>query len=1061
MAASARSYYVRGHMRTLHRVGAYAGTAIAFGLASWFSIKFGSGGLWHGLEPASIAVAATKQPKGPYDLTKLTAVNETLKTIREKYVDPTRVRPREMLLSALNRVQQDVAQVIVLHDEGSPEVTIRVETAEKKLRVDNVQGPWDVAAKLREAFAFLQENLKGTELDLREIEYAACNGMLHTLDPHSVFLSPEAYRDMNQSTSGKFGGLGIVISLRDQMLTVMNPMPGTPAGKAGLKRYDRIVKINSESTLNMPLDDAVRRLRGDPNTKVTIWVRRAGEGGWAGDKKFEITRQVISVRSVDPARLLDGGVGYIRLKQFQSKSVHEIEAALADFKTKEPNLKGLVLDLRGNPGGLLDQAVKIADLFLKQGVIVATVGASEGREEKAAKGPGTEPDYPIVVLVSGNSASASEIVAGALKNLDRALIVGQTTFGKGSVQLVFNDITPERAALKLTIAQYLTPGDESIQSVGIAPDIELDPVTVDDKEMDLYSRGKFIRERDLSSHLSNARAREGQKPAETIRYHFPESERAAFRERGGELDDAFEADFSIRLARELALKMPPGRGRKEQLRAVHDFLVGVQKDELSKAAADLAKMGVDWSEPPAGADLGPTPKDYEVKIETDRPGNEVRAGEAMKLSVTVKNNGKDPVYQLRAQTHADSGYYDGKELVFGKVLPGQSKTASVPVGFCDVEGRKPGSTAPTPKDAPRVCRIPKDSVSRQDGVRVKFDSAGDHAPAEIEVRPTIRALDRPVFAYTYELVDNRGSSNGDGRVQKGEGLTLYLTVKNVGKGRSYETQANLRNLSGDGVLLGEGRFDISNMQPGDTRRVAFSFDVLPTIEDAEVKVELSVGDRDLREVATEKLRLPIESPAPLAALSGGAKARDKGAALVESPSTAARPFGRLAAGAVAKVLGRSGEFVKVEVGKARFAFVRESELEVGGAAPAEAPEFEPLLHRSPPLVEVAPAALATRDGKIKILGVATDNDRILDAYMFVNARKVFYRSNKGGADPLRLPIDVEVPLRPGTNYLRFVARETPETVTQRVFVVRRDGANGELLATPKTEEALFDDLSNE
>ena len=429
--------------------------------------------------------------------------------------------------------------------------------------------------------------------------------------------------------------------------------------------------------------------------------------------------------------------------------------------------------------------------------------------------------------------------------------------------------------------------------------------------------------------------------------------------------------------------------------------------------------------------------------------------------VTVKNNGKDPVYQLRAQTQADSGYYDGKELVFGKILPGQSKTASIPVGFCDVEGRKVGSSAPTPKDAPRVCRIPKDAVSRQDGVRVKFESAGDHAPSEVEIRPTVRALDRPVFAYAYEVVDNRGSANGDGRIQKGEGMTLYLTVKNVGKGRSYETQANLRNLSGDGILLGEGRFDVSNMQPGDTKKVAFTFDVLSSVEGSELKVELSVADRDLREIAAEKIKLMLEPASPVTPLSGGAKAKDGGAALVESPSATARPFGKLAAGAIAKILGKSGDFIKLEIGKGRFAFAREQELDVGQPVPGETAVFEDLLQRSPPLVDVMPAALATREGKIKILGAATDNDRILDAYMFVNARKVFYRSNKGGADPKKLPIDVEVPLRPGTNYLRFIARETPETVTQRVFVVRRDGANGELLATPKNEEALFDDLSGE
>src|SRR4051812_36971742 len=267
----------------------------AFGLAAYFAITFRAGGLWRGLEPA-LAIATQSGQKAPYDLTRLEAVNETLKIIRDKYVDPTRVHPREMFLSALNFVQRDVAQVIALYDEGSPEVTVRVEAAEKKFRVDNIQGPWDVSARLREVFGFLQEKLKGsTEVDLREVEYAACNGMLHTLDPHSVFLSPDAYKEMTLSTSGAFGGLGIVISIRDQMLTVMNPMKGTPAERAGLKKFDRISRINNESTLNMPLDDAVKRLRGEPGTKVTIYVHRDGESGWTGSKPIDLVRERIQV----------------------------------------------------------------------------------------------------------------------------------------------------------------------------------------------------------------------------------------------------------------------------------------------------------------------------------------------------------------------------------------------------------------------------------------------------------------------------------------------------------------------------------------------------------------------------------------------------------------------------------------------------------------------------------------------------------------------------------------------------------------------------------------------
>ncbi|RYE81095.1 MAG: PDZ domain-containing protein [Myxococcales bacterium] len=1046
-------------MRFAPRAGLAAGVLVSFGLASWFSFKFGTGGLWRGLEPA-LAVTAKQAARAPYDLTRLEAVNETLKLIRDKYVDPARVKPRDMLLAALNRVQQDVAQVIVLHDDNAPEVVVRVETAERRFRVDNIQGPWDIAARLREVFAFLQEGLKGTEVDLRDVEYAACNGMLHTLDPHSVFLSPDAYKEMNMSTTGAFGGLGIVISVRDQMLTVMNPMPGTPAGKAGIKRLDRITKINNESTLNMPLDDAVRRLRGEPGTKVTVWVHRDGADGWQGSKPFELSRERIQVKSVE-SRLLEGGVGYIRLKQFQSASAKEVEAALNDFKARDPNVKGLVLDLRGNPGGLLDQAVKIADLFVKRGTIVATVGASEGREEKQAK-DGGEPIYPVVVLVNGSSASASEIVAGALKNLDRAVIVGSTTFGKGSVQLVFSDVTSEKAALKLTIAQYLTPGDESIQSVGISPDIELDPMTVDSLEMDLFSaNSKVLRERDLSAHLSNARAREGQKPSETVRYYLPEQERAAIRDRGGDLDDNFEADFPIRFGRELALRMPSGQKRMDQVHAAHEFIAQVQKDEIGKVSAELEKNTIGWAEAPANAP-GPTAKDYEVTVTTDRPNNEVMAGQSMNLKVTVKNNGKDPVYRLRAVTSSDSGYYEGKELVFGKIMPGQSRTATAPLGWCEVEGKKVGSSAPTPANAPRVCRLPKDAITRQDGVKIRFEADGDHVPVEAEFRPTVRALERPLFSYAYEIIDNRNNANGDGRFQRGEGATMYLTVKNVGAGKSTETQANLRNLSGDGILLNEGRFTLADMAPGESRRVAFTFDVQPALEENEFKVELSVGDRDLREVASEKIKVAVEPAGKVEPMSGVVKPTGgDGAMLFESPSAAARAFGKLPASGALRAVGRSGDFVKVELPRGRFAFVARKDVADGGTPSTGDTPFEDLLLRSPPQVEFKAAALATREPRIKVSGVASDVDRILDGYMFVNSRKVFYRSNRNNTDPKKLTFDHDVALRPGVNIIRFFARENPDTITQRVVVVRRDGPGGELLTTPKGEEALFEEAGGE
>ena len=268
-------------------------------LASYFAVHFGTGGLWRGLAAAH-AVASPGNPQPPYDLTQLVAVNETLNTIRAKYVDPSRVKPRQMFLSALNQIQSEVAQVIVRYDEktleGAGPGRHRVERVPRRQRA----GPLGRGgAPARGVRVSCSSNLKDTDVDLREVEYAACNGMLRTLDPHSVFLSPDAYREMNLSTSGHFGGLGIVISIRDQLLTIMRPMPGTPAGRAGLKRLDRITKINNESTLNMPLDDAVQRLRGKPGSKVTVWVaaRRRRRAGRARARSSSCARRSRSSRS--------------------------------------------------------------------------------------------------------------------------------------------------------------------------------------------------------------------------------------------------------------------------------------------------------------------------------------------------------------------------------------------------------------------------------------------------------------------------------------------------------------------------------------------------------------------------------------------------------------------------------------------------------------------------------------------------------------------------------------------------------------------------------------------
>jgi carboxyl-terminal processing protease len=1037
-------------MRRIERIGKVLVLVGTFVLAGFLAHRFGTGGLWHGFSSA-LAVAKPAKNRN-YDLTRLQAVNATLKLIRDRYVEPDRVKPQDMLLSALNYIQRDVAQVIISPSKEKGVFLLRVDTHEKKLRVDRVLGPWDVAAKLREVFTFLQKHLADSAIDLRDVEYAACNGLLRTLDPHSVFLSPEAYKEMNLSTSGHFGGLGIVISIRDQLLTVIRPMPDTPAGRAGLERFDRVMKINNESTLNMPLDDAVRRLRGDPGTKVTVWLAREGDDGWKGTRKFVLTRERIKVRSVI-SRRLDGDIAYLRLKQFQQTSTREMLAAFEAFQKDAP-IKGLVFDLRGNPGGLLDQAAKISDLFIRRGVLVSTVGGAEAREEKRAHAKGTQPDYPIVVLVSGSSASASEIVAGALKNVDRAIIVGQSTFGKGSVQLVFNDVTPDHAALKLTIAQYLTPGDRSIQGVGVTPHIELDTMTVDPLEMDLTVQRSGVRERDLSKHLSSHQPTVPSQPAQVLRYHLPQAERMERRLHGGDVADEFELDFAIRFARELVSKATAGRPASIQLRDNGKLIEQIRRQEIAKVSSALSATGIDWSMPASKPTAGPSEDELQVSVTTDKADNKVSAGDAITLVVKVTNNGSEAVYRLRARTQSDNPYYDERELVFGKIGPGESKTAETPLSWCVVEKRRGLATGPKTKKRERVCKIAKDALSRSDGVKVLFDAAGGYAPATAEIRPTIEALPRPLFQYSYQISDNI-EGNGDGLVQRGERITIFLTTKNVGTGRSFETQANLANRSGDGVLLRHGRFDISDMMPGDVRHVAFTFDVQQQLREKEIVLSLSVGDRDLREFVHEKIKIPVSGSVAIDSASGVVSGKSSielfGDVLMSRGS-----FARIAKQTPVKLLGRHGKMSKIALSDTRFAFVSSADLvAASGEKPAREIDMTTIYRHDPPRLTVRAATMATRDKTVRIDVEAVDSQRLLDMYMFVGPHKLYYQSNRKGADQKRASFTFNAPLQPGVNLITVVARETPDTTTRRTVVVRRDGKDGRILKTPKQPSGDF------
>lgn len=343
------------------------------------------------------------------------------------------------------------------------------------------------------------------ETDLKKLIYDSITGMVSSLDPHSSFMPPEIYQEMQVETKGEFGGLGIEITMKDGVLTVVAPIEDTPASRAGIAPGDRILKIDNQSTKNLTLMEAVKKMRGKPGEAVTITVDR---DTFKQPEDFTIERAVIKIQSVR-SKLIEDTIGYIRISQFQESTSRDFKKALNGITASENAITGLVIDLRNNAGGLLDQAVQVADEFLDGGLIVYTEGRSERQQMQFSANPRKTPfDYPTIALVNGGSASGSEIVAGALQDHRKAIIVGTQTFGKGTVQTIFP--LTDGSGLRLTTAQYYTPNHRSIQEKGIMPDI-----IVEEHPEGMVSAGRgirFIREKDIINQFEGREQHKDETP---------------------------------------------------------------------------------------------------------------------------------------------------------------------------------------------------------------------------------------------------------------------------------------------------------------------------------------------------------------------------------------------------------------------------------------------------------------------------------------------------------------------------------------------------------------------
>ncbi|HEY4716661.1 MAG TPA: S41 family peptidase [bacterium] len=343
------------------------------------------------------------------------------------------------------------------------------------------------------------QDLYWRDVDTKELIYGAIKGMVSSLDRYSSFMTPDQYKDMQADTKGSFGGIGIEITVKDGVLTVVSPIEDTPAFNAGILAEDKILEINGESTQHMNVYDAVKKIRGPKGSTVILTIIREG---FKSPKKFTLSRETIIVKSVK-YKLLEPGYGYARITQFQERTDTDLKKVL-DEMMGAGALKGLILDLRSNPGGLLDQALKVSDLFLSSGLIVYTDGRLENQKQRFEAKKGDDfSDGNMIVLVDGGSASASEIVAGALRDNQRAVLLGTKTFGKGTVQTIYP--MQDGSAIRLTTAHYYTPGGESIEEKGIIPDIVVQLEKTTQAEVNGEQKSSY-KEVDLKNDIQLQRA---------------------------------------------------------------------------------------------------------------------------------------------------------------------------------------------------------------------------------------------------------------------------------------------------------------------------------------------------------------------------------------------------------------------------------------------------------------------------------------------------------------------------------------------------------------------------
>ncbi|MEK6622838.1 MAG: MXAN_5808 family serine peptidase [Planctomycetota bacterium] len=937
--------------------------------------------------------------------------------VNRLYVDPDRIKPLEMIKESLKWEERAIPEVLTNFIETSNTETITVDDVSKTFDLSKIRRTKDMVEILRDALEFVNSQRQTKEnLTASDLEYTAINGMLTQLDPHSIILPPKEFTEFKIGTTGKFGGLGMVVGVRQGQLTVISPIDGTPASRAGIKAGDKIIEIDEESTINMTLTESVGKLRGDPGTDVTLLVLTEKA---AQPKSYLLKREVIAIPTVESSPL-DNGLGYLKIRNFQDDTAQSLATHLKSLKAANGKIKGLIIDLRNNSGGLLDQAIEVADTFLESGPIVHTVGpGGHPREvQEARKRDNDEVNYPIVVLIDAGSASGAEIVAGALKENNRALIVGDRSFGKGSVQQLVELM--DGSALKLTIAKYLTPLLTDIQSVGITADIQLTAVTVLKDNINLYRGHVALREEDLKQHLDEHP--KGEKPFATLKYFQETKEKIKTDDPDEEAGDPyklpdFNKDFHTLFARKLLLRTTAWP-REAFMQNALPIVEETARQEEEKVAQELQKLDIDWSKGTSMENGKP-----KATFSTTPENGKVKAGEKITLTVTATNSGESPLYQLRGISSCKNSQFDKLEFILGKIDKGAVKSYSTTI------------------------EIPKNALDREDEVVIKFEELNKQTPEDVKFTVKTEALPRPLFAFSYQILDpvkNAPANNEDGLIQAGEDVELLVLVKNIGEGASEKTVVTLRNLSNKEILIKNGRVEVENLKPGEKKEAKISFFVKDTITPENFTVDIIVSDTIFETLLTHKITLPVVAGKfKITPAKSVLKIERNHTPLYGGMSYDSPVVSMMNLDVVLASDAKNNDWFRIPLPGDRYGWLSAKEITKLDGAEGKPSALEPFLQQLPPTItmkEPLPGIFTVKD-RLPLSAVIGDDICVKHAYIFVNNDKVYFKSNKPPniKERSQLVINTDIPLKEGPNVVIIVARDDDDLTTSKSFVATRAG----------------------